>query len=120
MEKLQVGITGNIITIKCHAKGNPLPVAVWLKNGRKMNNTRRVKILSVKTNILHNTTLTIEKIEYRDSANYTCEFINAFGVANSSGTLLVHGEFFHIQHGEIFHTYKFKYPFDHTEFGCDQ
>ena len=53
---------------------------------------------SISIHKLISTILTIHNIEYEDSGVYTCEFGNALGVTNSSGTLFVHGEFNIIYH----------------------
>ncbi|XP_044139982.1 matrix-remodeling-associated protein 5 isoform X1 [Bufo gargarizans] len=58
---------GDVVTISCEAKGEPVPKITWLSSAN-----RPIPTSSEKYQIFHDGTLLIQKAQRSDSGNYTC------------------------------------------------
>lgn len=83
--------SGNMIKIKCPAKGIPEPKWEWTKNGEPIER----KLGQVAYNKMG---ITLEDLIPADSGNYTCKVCNEFGCISFTSKLEVTGEFTSFYH----------------------
>uniref|UniRef100_M3ZDA5 Cell adhesion molecule-related/down-regulated by oncogenes n=1 Tax=Xiphophorus maculatus TaxID=8083 RepID=M3ZDA5_XIPMA len=67
----------SVVTLECHAAGNPPPQISWLKNGRPL-------LLSPRTRLLFGDSLLIAPVQQSDSGVYTCVARSQAGLAELS------------------------------------
>ena len=77
------------ISFDCPSSGNPPPIVSWFRNGEEVIAKGRAKIHA-------NGTFTIQLLEPRDSARYTCRVENVAGSDNLTSHLTVKGLFLKI------------------------
>ncbi|XP_053313351.1 matrix-remodeling-associated protein 5 [Spea bombifrons] len=65
---------GDVVTVSCEAKGEPVPKITWLTPANKP-----IPALSDKYQIYRDGTLLIQKVQRSDSGNYTCVAQNSGG-----------------------------------------
>ncbi|XP_047524821.1 uncharacterized protein LOC125062751 isoform X2 [Pieris napi] len=80
--KVLVGETANL---SCSFKGKPTPVIAWMKNGREIDESGKVRS-SQKGNVC---SLTIKNVEIEDEGRYSCEATNAHGRASTYARMTV-------------------------------
>lgn len=77
--------SGNMVKIKCPAKGTPFPKWEWTKDGLPIDR----KLGSVQVNKMG---ITLEDLIPADSGNYTCKICNIHGCISHSTKLEVSGK----------------------------
>ncbi|CAI5456137.1 unnamed protein product [Caenorhabditis angaria] len=75
---------GQMITLRCNARGIPQPDIYWLFEGTRI--PRRNTRYSISEN---NVELTIEKVTRHDSGVFTCQAVNSIGSAVAQAELMV-------------------------------
>ncbi|KAM4795701.1 matrix-remodeling-associated protein 5 [Rhinophrynus dorsalis] len=65
---------GDVVTVSCEAKGEPVPTITWLSPAN-----RPIPTLSDKYQVYRDGTLLIQKVQRSDSGNYTCVAQNTGG-----------------------------------------
>lgn len=86
LNKLVVKPSGNMIRLKCPAKGDPEPKIEWAKDGKPIERMMG-QVQYTKWSIL------IEELVPSDSGAYTCTVCNIHGCLNFTSKVEVHGEF---------------------------
>ncbi|XP_064420214.1 hemicentin-2 [Latimeria chalumnae] len=71
------------VTLPCEAEGQPKPDIVWLKDGRTLAESMRLRVFA-------NGTLEIVQAQRSDTGRYTCRVKNAVGSDSTEMTLVVH------------------------------
>lgn len=80
-------VEGDPLVLDCKAKGHPLPVAAWLKDGLPID-TSDPRVSFQEFEGVENATLRIENLNYSDRADYMCVATNSEG-ASANSTILV-------------------------------
>jgi fibroblast growth factor receptor 2 len=83
--------SGNMIRLRCPAKGDPEPRTDWMKNGEII--TKDFKRHHGEAKINGKGFLSMEDLVPSDSGNYTCIICNEYGCINFTTKLEVNGEF---------------------------
>lgn len=85
MGRLYLRPSGNMIKLKCQAKGSPEPKWEWTKNGfpidRKLGHVQYNKMA-----------ITLEDLIPADNGNYTCKVCNKHGCISFSSKVEVSGK----------------------------
>ncbi|XP_065342723.1 protein vein isoform X2 [Cloeon dipterum] len=90
------------LKLTCHYDGNPLPLIEWYKRGRRIEPTKRTKIVNRK----RRSVLTIARVSDKDAGWYECKAVSVTEViACASAHVTVNNE-----HGPVFPPPKFKPP----------
>lgn len=89
LSKLILRPSGNMIKLKCQAKGSPEPTWEWTKNGlpieRKLGVVQRNKMA-----------ITLEDLIPADNGNYTCNVCNKHGCISFTTKVEVSGKSFRL------------------------
>ncbi|CAF4744171.1 unnamed protein product [Pieris macdunnoughi] len=80
--KVLVGETANL---SCSFKGKPTPVIAWMKNGREIDESGKVRSRQ-NGNVC---SLTIKNVEIEDEGRYSCEATNVHGRASTYARMTV-------------------------------
>lgn len=80
---LVTATVGNIMELRCHAIGYPLPTYRWMKNGN-------IGLLSHSVQ-LDSGYLMIHNVEMRDEGNYTCMASNSAGADTRTWQVITQG-----------------------------
>ena len=84
MNKLILKPSGNMIKIKCPAKGDPEPTWEWTKNGQKIER-------NLGTVAYNKMGITLEDLVPADNGEYTCNVCNKYGCISFKTKLEVNG-----------------------------
>uniref|UniRef100_A0A8C2A222 Contactin 3a, tandem duplicate 2 n=1 Tax=Cyprinus carpio TaxID=7962 RepID=A0A8C2A222_CYPCA len=76
--------TGSTVTMECRPQAFPTAISMWRKG-----NEPRIVLLSFRITLLPDGTLRITNVTKMDGGNYACLARNQFGVASTTGRLLV-------------------------------
>ncbi len=86
LNRLILKPSGNMIKMKCPAKGDPEPKWEWTKNGKKIER-------NLGTVAYNKMGITLEDLVPADNGEYTCNVCNKFGCISYTTKLEVNGEF---------------------------
>jgi hypothetical protein len=85
LNRLVVKPSGNMIKMKCPAKGDPEPTVEWTKDGKPIDRTMG-QVQSGKWSF------SLEDLIPSDSGSYTCKICNIHGCINFTSKLEVNGK----------------------------
>lgn len=115
MSKYVLRPSGNMIRMKCPAKGDPEPKWEWTKNGDPIERN----LGTVVKNKIGNT-ITLEDLVPADNGNYTCKVCNSISCINYTTILEVNGKNFNHSRGRklenFFPTFKISLTKAQTKF----
>lgn len=76
--------SGDDVTLRCQATGEPVPTVEWLRAGQPLRASRRLRTLP-------DGSLWLERVETRDAGAYECVAHNLLGSATARAFLAVKG-----------------------------
>ncbi|XP_025205717.1 neuroglian-like isoform X1 [Melanaphis sacchari] len=78
----EVALLNKKVELFCVYGGTPLPQTIWLKDGKVIQFNERIILGN------YGKSLTIQKVNFKDGGNYTCEVSNGVGLSKSYNILL--------------------------------
>jgi hypothetical protein len=88
LNRINLRPSGNMVKLKCPAKGDPEPTWEWTKNGKPIER----KLGEAKAQNKKQTVITLEDLIPADSGQYTCNICNIHGCINFTSKLEVNGK----------------------------
>ena len=82
LEEKTYAAEGGNVTLRCKPEGAPQPQFTWRKNGNKIASGGKYIIYD-------NGNLFLRTVNVADTGTFTCEAVNEYGQAQSSGKLIV-------------------------------
>ncbi|XP_078478343.1 LOW QUALITY PROTEIN: contactin-3-like, partial [Lampetra planeri] len=74
--------SGSEVTLECKPQASPSAISLWKKGNEILQRNERITLLA-------NGTLKITNVTRRDAADYTCVAKNQFGIASTTGRLII-------------------------------
>jgi hypothetical protein len=74
---------GTTITIYCESTGTPNPILIWMKNGKELMETERIRI--------NRNRVFLKDLQIVDGGVYACHFENIVGEATHTIKVIIEG-----------------------------
>ncbi|CAL4103038.1 unnamed protein product, partial [Meganyctiphanes norvegica] len=71
MEPVMTVTENDVVELKCLANGKPIPTVQWLKDGKKLNDSKYE--YKANENLISNAELSFKNATKKDGGNYTCQ-----------------------------------------------